>query len=98
MNIAVPLKWAKDSLNDMRKALRASIESEPSPPGLVRPDDETFMQWVMAMQEKWPPQPILTPYGQTVVESPWILMLPYVAGGDSVLARINEIKKKAVSP
>ena len=97
MNLAVPLKWAKESLDSMRKNLRKSLEDEPNPPGLVRPDDETFMQWVMAMQQKYPPQPFQTPFGTTVVESAWILMLPYVAGGDAVLARINEIKKKAVA-
>ena len=98
MNIAVPLKWAKQQVDGMRKSLRSSIESEPPPPGLVRPDDATFMQWVIAMQEKYPPIPLLTPFGTTIVESPWIVHLAYVAGGDAVLARINEIKKKAVSP
>lgn len=97
MNIAVPLEWAKQHLEEMRRSLRKSLDEEPSPPGLVRPDDETFMQWVMAMQQKFPPQPFRTPFGTTVVESAWVLMLPYVAGGDAVLARINEIKKKAVA-
>lgn len=97
MNIQVPLKWARTQVDSMRKALRASIEDQPNPPSLVRADDETFMQWVMAMQAKYPPIPIQTPYGTTVVESPWMIMLAYVAGGDAVLTRINEIKKKAVA-
>lgn len=98
MNIERVVKSISKSLDEDRAALRAALEAEPNPPGIVRPDDSTFMEWVMAMMRQYPPQQFTTPEGRVVNESPWILMLslPNVAGGAEILKRINRIRQKAV--
>lgn len=89
---------AQGNLAERRKALRAHLDHEGRPPGLVKVDDVTFMAAVDAMRQQYPPIQVRTPLGDVVTESPWILMLPYVDGGKDVLARIEAIQRKMVMP
>lgn len=92
------IKIAKGNLDARRKALREHLAQSPRPPGLVKVDDATFMAAVDAMIQQYPAIPLRTPGGAEVVESPWILMLAYVDGGKDVLARIESIQQKMVTP
>lgn len=95
VDIAADVETAMRSLHARREALRAHLAQLPHPPGLVRVDDQTFLTAVQQMIDLYPPQPIRTPGGAVVVESPWIVMLPFVAGGGDVLNRIEAIKRKS---
>ena len=98
MNLADVVKDAQAAIDRDRLLLRKALADSPPPPGLVRPDDATFMQWVLAMREQYPPQDIQLPTGEVVKECPLLLMLalPNVAGGKEVLERIREIERKTV--
>ena len=90
------IKIVKGNLDARRKALRSHLEHSGRPPGLVKVDDATFMAAVQGMIDQYPPVQARTPGGAVVVESPWILHLPYVDGGKDVLARIESIQQKMV--
>ena len=95
IDVKAAVKEAFDSVEATRLAIRDALDG-PLPPGLKPIDDAAFMQFVMGMTKQFPPEPAITPDGRTVVESPWILMLPFVDGGKQILDRIIRIREKGL--
>jgi len=87
----------KHRLDADRKAIREALTDGPPPPGLVAPTDEEFMAFVEGMIAQFPPEEIITPEGVPVVESRWIVALPYVAGGKQIVDRLLRIQRKESS-
>lgn len=80
-----------------RRAIREALDNNPPPPGLKPVDDATFMAFIEGIVQQYPPEPMVTPDGQVIVESPWIVMcsLGNVDGGKQIIDRILRVRKKA---
>lgn len=92
INVTEIVDEVAERLEVAREAAREALEGPP-PPGLKPVSDEAFMQFVISMREQYPPEPIVTPWGEQIFESPWIVMcsLKNVDGGRAMLDRINRI-------
>ena len=84
----------KHRLEAGRKAIREALTDGPPPPGLVAPTDEEFMTFIGGMLGQYPPEPMVDPDGMTILASPWIAALPFVAGGTQIVDRILRVQRK----
>mgnify|MGYP001610515603 CR=1 FL=1 len=75
-----------------RQRIREALKRTP-PLTLVRVTDEEFRAFVELKVQEFPPRNWALPDGQVVWASVWTLVLPFVEGGDKVLARYDRITK-----
>lgn len=96
IDIRAVVQEAQDRVDADRKAIRAALEQGPPPPGLEPVDDSTFLAFVEGMMAQFPPEPMVTPEGAVIVESPWMVMcgLDNVAGGKQIVDRVLRIRRK----
>jgi hypothetical protein len=60
------------------------------PYGAQNMNDEQHVAWFAEMQKRYPPEPWITPDGQVVEVSPWLLALRYVEDGPKELRRYSK--------
>ena len=58
--------------------------------GMASPNKEELARFFFKMQEQFPPEDWITPAGQRVHASPWILLLGEAEGGDEWLKKWHQ--------
>ena len=58
-----------------------------TPFGSKRMTDQQHAEWFTEMLKRYPPEPWITPEGQTVMESPWLMALRFVEDGEKEARR-----------
>lgn len=59
------------------------------PYGAQHMTNEQHAAWFFEMMKRYPPEPWITPEGQTVTLSPWLLALQHVEDGVKEMRRFN---------
>ena len=65
---------------------------EMAPLGLARVTDAEFLVFCDQQQAAFSPEPWITPEGEAVTASPWLLMLSVAEGGDAWLKRYLRLR------
>lgn len=76
-------------VGELRKQWLSDFDQmvEGIPFGAKRLSDAQHSAWFAEMMQRYPPEPWISPEGQTVMMSPWLLALRYVEGGEKEARR-----------
>ena len=80
----------EDRANFDRAALRRRFKDVPL--GQARPDDKEFSDWFEMKAQETPAAEITFLDGTKIFESPWIVALAFVDGGDEILRRYTKLR------